>query len=255
MNLLNKSLFLITLTIFNTQFAFAHPTDERVSIVKDSEAAVNAGKVEFTFEMVDDLKKTAVNDVDLNIASEKVLHAFFFDPALKEFRHEHPTFKDSKWTVSTNLSVNGNYCFWVQGQLKVDGSDFSSKDRLMVMGGTAENPVQEIGDVRTAVDGVSRATLDTMVIKAKQMVMLPIAFSRTDGSVPNLTPYLGEPAHLVVVSDDGDSLIHAHPMAGMSPNTMMAHLTFTEPGNYRIWLQFIDGGILRVLPLAVQVVP
>ena len=87
------------------------------------------------------------------------------------------------------------------------------------------------------------------------MGLLSIACSRTDGSVPNVTSYVGEPAHLVVVSDDGDSLIHAHPMAGMNPNAMMAHLIFPEIGNYRIWLQFIDDGILRILPLAVQVVP
>jgi hypothetical protein len=256
MNILNKTLFLSILTVLSSNAVLAHPTDERVSIEKDSQATVTAGKIEFTFEMVDDLKKVPVTDVDLNIGSEKILHAFFFDPALKEFRHEHPIFKDSKWTVSTDLMVNGNYWFWVQGQLKVDGADFSSKERLNVLGGASENAVEEIGDVRTAVDGVSRATLGSAIIKAKQMVMLPITFSRTKGNgTPKITPYLGEPAHLVVVSDDGDSLIHAHPMGGMSPNDMMAHLNFPEAGNYRIWLQFIDDGVLRVLPLAVQVVP
>ena len=64
---------------------------------------------------------------------------------------------------------------------------------------------------------------------------------------------MGAIAHLVSTPSDGDSLIHAHPMVGSTPTTAMLHVTFPAAGLYRLWIQFIDTGELRVVPLAVEV--
>ena len=83
--------------------------------------------------------------------------------------------------------------------------------------------------------------------------MLGLTFSHQDGTAPQLAPYLGAIAHIVATPSDGDSLIHVHPVAGSSPTTALLHVTFPSPGFYRLWIQFIDGGQLRTVPLAVEV--
>lgn len=81
--------------------------------------------------------------------------------------------------------------------------------------------------------------------------MLGLKFDRTDGSSVDITPYLGALAHIVAAPEDGDSLIHVHPMNGAKPDEGMLHVTFPAPGNYRIWIQYNDSGILRTIPLVV----
>jgi hypothetical protein len=38
-----------------------------------------------------------------------------------------------------------------------------------------------------------------------------------------------------------------------NPNQGMLHATFPHKGAYRLWIQFIDGGQLRTVPLSVKV--
>ena len=36
-------------------------------------------------------------------------------------------------------------------------------------------------------------------------------------------------------------------------NEGMIHATFNSAGKYRLWIQFVDNNILRVVPLAIEV--
>lgn len=72
------------------------------------------------------------------------------------------------------------------------------------------------------------------------------------GSVEFLTPYLGAFAHVVAVPSAGDSLQHVHAM-DISSDEGMLHTTFPAAGEYRLWIQFVDGGTLKVIPLSVVV--
>ncbi len=83
--------------------------------------------------------------------------------------------------------------------------------------------------------------------------MLDLKFTRTDGTSAVITPYLGALAHVVATPTDGDSLIHVHPMDGNQPNEGMLHVTFPTAGMHRLWIQFIDGGNLKTIPLVVKV--
>ena len=68
-----------------------------------------------------------------------------------------------------------------------------------------------------------------------------------------ITPYLGAFAHIIAVpADDGDSLIHVHPMNGGQKNEGMLHATFPTAGLYRIWIQFLDNGDLKTVALVVE---
>ncbi len=246
---------LLGFCFFIPNLSFAHDGESRVSVELESEST-QAGDVVVVFQLIDLVKKTLLEEKDLEITHEKKLHVFFFDPALREFRHEHPIFSDSKWRLSTHLPVNGKYWIWAQGKILADGSEFSGSSRIQVSGGLSENPLPtELGNVRVGLDGLSKAVLSENIIHAKKMVMLDLVLSRTDGSKPQITPFLGANAHVIAVTFDGDSLPHVHPMDMSDPTQLMIHAIFPAAGDYRVWIQFMDAGELKTVPLSVTVQP
>lgn len=227
--------------------------EPRVAIEADM-AVAQAGVIKYSFQLVDTERNKVLEDSDLKISHEKKLHMLAYDPSLREFQHIHPEFDGKTWVAEVSLSVNGEYWIWLQGELESDGEEFSSSERLVIQGGQAAWPMPPIlGDQRQNIDGNSRAELSQGRLVAGRSAMLNVTFSRTDGSSPELSPYLGAFAHIVVVPEDGDSLIHVHPMAGNKQNQGMIHATFPRAGDYRVWVQFMDGGILRIVPLSIRV--
>lgn len=250
-----RNVLLLTATFAITQAtAFAHDTETRLTIERANEAAVQAGKVTLDFDLFDTKKKVIVKESDLQILHEKKLHFFSYDPALVEYKHEHPTFSDSKWHVTVNLPKNGNYWIWVQGQLIGEADEVLGANRLKVIGGATENPAPaHLENIRAGTDGTSKVTLSADKFIAGQMAMPMLTFSRTDGSQPQITPYLGAKAHILIVSEDGDGIIHTHPMDHGMPNMLMLHTQFADEGAYRLWVQFMDNNLLKTVPLSVLV--
>lgn len=248
-----KRLLLIFCLALGVQLAHAHGDESRVALESDLVKS-QAGKVIYQFQLVDTASNKLIADADLQLSHEKKIHLLVYDPSLREFQHVHPEFKDDAWSVELNFSVNGNYWVWAQGQLAADGEEFSSFNRIEITGGAATWPTPPtLGDVRSGTSGNSKVDLGTNKISAGKMVMLSVKLTRTDGSQPQIEPYLGAFAHVVAVPEDGDSLLHIHPMNGSKPNEGMIHATFPQAGNYRLWIQYIDGGVLNTIPLSIRV--
>lgn len=246
--------FALAAIALSTTVAHAHDDESRVSIESDMTGPVQAGSVKYVFQLVDTELNKLVKDSDLSITHEKILHMIVYDPALKEFQHVHPNFDGTNWSADLNFAVDGEYWVWTQGQLSVDGEEFSSSVRLKVRGGSQAWPAPPVlTDNRQGADQISTVTLSNDKLKAGQMAMVMVTLGRNDGSIPQNTPYLGAFAHVIAVPKAGDSLLHVHPMNGAHPNEGMLHVLFPEAGYYRLWVQFMDDGYLRTVPLSVQV--
>lgn len=238
--------------------AHAHGDEGRVALEIDTDPSVNAGDIQLSFQLIDSKKRAVISDRELSVVHEKKLHLFIFDPALREFRHEHPAYSGSVWQTQVHLPINGNYWIWAQGELTDGHEEFSAPARLEVKGGIPAHPsVPVLGDVRSGSDGNSVVTLSQGRLVAKKGAMLDVSFSRQDRTAPQITPWLGAPAHVVAVLSDGDTLVHVHPMdhgdhLGNSGHFML-HVQFPAAGDYRLWVQFQDGGELRTVPLSVTV--
>lgn len=223
--------------------------------LKPSITSATAGTVEYQFDLYSTDTAKTLSDSDLAVDMEKKLHLIVYDPALKEFQHLHPEFDGKNWHVQATFAVDGEYWVWAQGKVKSTKKEFAASMRLTITGGAAAWPAPPtLGDVRMGSADISAVQLGSDKIYAGQMVMLDIAFGRNDGSQPSLSPYLGAFAHVVAVSNDGSTLEHVHPMDN-GDNTGMLHATFPTAGDYRLWIQFIDGGELKVIPLSVTVLP
>ena len=240
--------------LFASTLVWAHGNESRVEIELESSVTIHAGHSQLEFQIVDTEGNRALSDQDLKIAHEKKLHVLIYDQALKEFTHVHPEYIDGLWKVSINLAVDGKYFLWAQGELASDNEEFSALSEISVTNGNPAWPLPpSLVELRTGANGISKATLGNQTLRAGKMAMLDLKFTRTDGTSAVITPYLGALAHVVATPTDGDSLIHVHPMDGNLPNEGMLHMTFPNKGNYRLWIQFIDGGILKTIPLVVKV--
>ena len=244
--------FVATAVIFTPSSSFAHG-DGRVSIEAENQTSLSASKnVELSFQLFDENTKKSVTEFDLNTSHTKKIHLIVYDSSLNEFSHTHPIFDGQVWKSELNLTTNGSYYAWAQGVL-TDGTEFSTSYRFKVVGGKPALATITLGNNRKANAGNTVIELSKQEINAGKMIMLTYTVSRNDGTQPEVTPYLGANAHVIVVSPDGDNLIHAHPMDDKNSNTGMIHVTFPVYGDYRVWIQIIDEGVLKVVPLSVTV--
>lgn len=223
-----------------------------IQIQPSSSMVAASESLNYSFQLIDDQTMKSISDKNLVETHAKILHLVVYDKSLNEFNHVHPEYNGTDWNVKLNLPANGNYKVWAQGKT-LSGNEFSVNTSLIVHNGVAEIPVSALGDVRSGTDGLTRVDLASTKIKAGKMVMIDLKISRTDGTVPQLSPYLGAFAHVIATALNGDELIHVHPMEGDEENTGMLHATFPLGGEYRLWIQFIDNGELKTIPLSVVV--
>ncbi|MBC7714879.1 MAG: hypothetical protein H7177_16145 [Rhizobacter sp.] len=245
-------LLLWVILLFATFALHAHEETQKVALEPEI-FSNNAGHISYQFQLIDLEKKTLIKDSDLSVGNEKLLHFIVYDSSLTDFQHLHPVYNGKSWVIEFDLNRNGDYWIWGQGILARNKTEFSASNNLSIAGGIESYPSPaELELTRTGNDSISSITLSDIQITAKKMVMLDLKFSRTDGSAPVITNYLGAMAHVIAVTDDGDSLVHVHVMSS-KPTEGMVHATFENPGKYRLWVQFLDNNILRVVPLAIEV--
>ena len=240
-----KLLFLSSLLAYGPVFAGVQ--------IESTQSNVPASeKLSYSFNLVDDKTTNSISDKDLIETHTKILHLVVYDASLNEFNHVHPEFNGASWDVELNLPVSGSYIVWAQGKT-LNGKEFSVSRSLFVENGEAEIPVASLGDVRVGTDGTTQVELANTKLKAGKMAMIDFMVTRTDGSVPSLSPYLGAFAHVIATQLNGNDLIHVHPMEGNDANMGMLHATFPLAGEYRLWIQFVDNGVLKTIPLSVVV--
>ena len=80
----------------------------------------------------------------------------------------------------------------------------------------------------------------------------PRRVAATGAEVPDLEPYLGARAHMLLVSADLTEAIHGHPEDDGRPA-----LTFTPivptPGDYKVWVQVQRRGVVITVPFWIKV--
>ncbi len=249
-----RNIILSTAVISSLCWADGAGVNERVQVNLRSPSELEASTTTIRFDLTNIEEQVAVTDTDLNVVHEKILHVFVFDKGLGEFQHIHPEYADGEWSVEATFARSGDYLMWAQGQLRDGDHDFISNIPLIIVNGSEPNPVPPVlTDIRSGSDGLSVATLSGTRFRAGREAMPNVTFTRTDGTTPVLEPYLGEKAHVVITPSDAHSLIHTHPMDHGIENQIMLHTTFPEAGFYKIWIQFIDEGQLRTVPLSVEV--
>ena len=251
--IINKLILFLSITFASIAFGHGDETEARVAIEPNIITTTKSGDIDYQFELVDTKLRTVLTPQDLSIVHERPLHVFIFDTSLQEFYHLHPEFDNNVWKSSLILRRNGNYRVFVQGELKSDGEEFTSMTSFGIIDGLPALPLPPVlGHVPSGHDGASIVEI-TGKARPGKMAMLYLNFSRSDAKVPKIDDYLGAKAHIVATPSDSDSILHVHPMDGENDTQMMIHVTFPAKGEYRLWVQFIDHGELKTVPLSLKI--
>jgi hypothetical protein len=79
--------------------------------------------------------------------------------------------------------------------------------------------------------------------------------AETGAPVADLQPYLGAAGHVLIVSPDLTSSVHAHPDVNGSGPDFDVHAVFPQAGTFKLWVQVQRGGKVVSAPFTVQIGP
>lgn len=213
---------------------------------------------------------------DLKIVHEKPIHLLVVSADLSEFYHLHPEPQtDGSFKVPFAFANGGKYKLYAD-LTTIDGKQTVSSFDLNVKGETAETEnliadtkfEQMIGGIRVEMKPNGDFSAGKEMLLAFNVTDILTKKPSTD-----LQNYLGEKAHFVVISQDLQEFVHAHPISNTTSNTtsngehnhgdmkmpekndatVSAHIVFPKAGIYKLWAQFQRNGRVIDVPFVVNV--
>lgn len=188
---------------------------------------------------------------------EKPFHLFVISRDLTSFDHVHPEQQPDGSFTLTHALPPGEYM--LIADFLPEGGTPQMVQRAIISGSAADLPrgpaptVVAAAPVRSAEAGGLRVKLEAGVPVAGKELPLTFTVSdvRTGEPVTDLEPFLGAPAHLLIVRRDLEDAIHAHPeeQATGGP-TVSFHPLIPSAGDYRMWIQFQRSGRVITVPFA-----
>jgi hypothetical protein len=197
---------------------------------------------------------------DLETIHERLLHLFVISRSLETFVHVHPESRKNGAYVLDQVLKPGEYVLLVDF-LPSSGTP-QMLHRAFVTPGYAgplfaAAPTLEPTGADVVADGV-RVTFEGPQPNAlrRSAMRFRLADARTGAAITDLEPYLGAPAHLLIVNPQLTDALHAHPEGEPSRGPELSFdPLFPEPGCYKMWLQIQRGGRVITLPFVIEVAP
>ena len=256
--------------------ASAGPAEStRVELV--APAAIQPGQATMLiYRLTDNLTGAPVTDVvDRH---ERPMHLIAVSRDLRWFQHLHPepTGTAGEYRVEATFEAPGTYLLFDELS-RASGDTVVQRDELTV-GTPSSYPAQLGVDLTPKTVGTTRVSLagaDAVRVGQEATLTFRLEDAATGQPIRNLQPYLGAPAHGVILSEDGAGFAHTHgeaigsgatdpaahagghgsadhqsgdhqhaaPVAGAPQVTgfgpeIALHHTFDTPGLHKLWGQF-----------------
>jgi P-type Cu+ transporter len=230
---------------------------------------------EITYQFSD--AETDAPVADIVDSHERPVHLIVVSRDLQQFQHIHPvpTGAEGQYRIAATFPTDGQYILFGEAE-RATGEEVVDRRELTVgsADGPAGQPAQLMEDAAAKMAGPIRVSLSGAEgLRARQETTLTFRLENrsTGRPIQNLQPYLGAPAHIVVLSEDGTRFGHTHgeqpagagadshgaaaghgasdghgaaghatPTEGFGPEITMHH-TFPAPGLYKLWAQFRNG--------------
>lgn len=208
------------------------------------------------------------------------MHLIVVSKDLQQFAHIHPEYTDEgQYAVNYALPAAGDYIIFnefygADGKMQIERNTLSVGGSPTPTGELTLTP--DIGQPKL-VDGLTvLLTTSPQKVRRRGSTVFNLSVSKDGKPVTTLEPYLGAPAHIVMISSDTMQFAHTHgdapggTMAGDMGNTNMGNMvmptpephygpnlqfthTFMQPGIYRVWVQFGYEGHVVTAGYTVQV--
>jgi hypothetical protein len=100
-----------------------------------------------------------------------------------------------------------------------------------------------------------KAIVPQPIAGREQLVTFELVEDKSGQPIHDLEPFLGAPAHLLIASGDLESVMHSHPVAGLTDAAgprVVFQVLFPRAGPYRGWVQFQRQGEVLTAPFTVE---
>lgn len=194
----------------------------------------------------------------LNIVHEKPAHIFIVNQDLSDFQHVHPeAMRPGQLRIPVQFNAPGAYRLFLQFTTPEHGEVTLNKPFQL---GTGMAPPARLmmpdAHLPKCVDGYT-FRVSGLPTRQQPMAMFHVEVLKNGVPVGNIQPYLGAGAHGVIISQNGQSFIHTHPMAeprnGFYQSPIMFHTRIDQPGLYKMWIQTQIEGRVRTVDWTFQV--
>ncbi|MEQ1874713.1 MAG: hypothetical protein ABL953_13430 [Ilumatobacteraceae bacterium] len=178
------------------------------------------------------------------MAHGALLHAIVIRPDLSEFQHVHPTIgSDGSWTVP--ITGPGQWHLVFESTPVVDGKPVA--EPIIVTADIDDGTVIDAVPIPPADD---RVEIDGLLITRNGFGFV---VTNADGSAAtDLEPYLEQVAHLVAIRQGDLAFRHLHPLDSPA-GTFDFGEGVSEPGTYRLFLQFGHAGSVVTVAFTVVI--
>ncbi len=178
---------------------------------------------------------------------DRIIHLFIVGRDLEYFEHVHPEVAADGSFVLTHAIPPGEYM--VIADFLPEGGTTQMVQRALIVPGpsTSRNASLPAPDLQL--------TLKTQDFVAGKHACLTftVTDAKTGAPVTDLEPYLGAPAHMLIVRADLTDAIHVHPeeLATGGP-AISFHPLVPAPGDYKAWVQIQRGGKVTTVPFVLR---
>ena len=206
---------------------------------------------------------------DFAVVHEKRFHLFVLSQDLNHYDHVHPEQQpDGSFALDVTLPRDGYYKLFADF-LPEGGTPQVIPRTLVTQGFTGD---LSSSMARLVPDDVLRKTAGNMSVQLTlpgsglvagrdEKFAYHLTDARTGQPVRDVEPYLGAWGHSLIMSEDTQHFVHAHPVEQL-PEQPAAEggpdLTFKamlpKPGRYRIWTQIKRGGVVSTATFTVAVI-
>ena len=214
----------------------------------------------------------------LQITHERPMHLIVVSKDLQYFSHLHPEEKgNGRYAVTTTIPKPGPYLLFNEFVTEKGITQYD-RHEIKVAGEAAQGDagtekleptlghVQQVGELSTLL------AADTVTVKRRVPTTFFLDVSKGGRPVMDLEPYLAAAGHIVIISADTTQFLHTHgephdpnvphthsatthplPPVRFGPQIEFTHTFNTQPGLYKIWVQFIYGGKVVTVENTVEV--
>ncbi len=193
-----------------------------------------------------------------DLIHEKLMHLIIVRKDLSFFSHQHPEIQaDGSFALSSFIFPRAGV-YQLFADIAPKGAGGQVLLATLKVEGRPDQPGTESALRNTsnrAIDQIVEGVRVTFIgsagsgaIISKKTVPLAVAMHQAGSgeAVNDLQPYLGALAHLIIIHEDAQTFVHAHPDDREPDNGLQGHLTFLarlpKPGLYRAWVEFQRGG-------------